>query len=350
MLLNQYLQADNSSYISNLYTIDCRLGTNPHGHPKLDSFLSNELLQDINGYYDFSWIAKLSVQTAKYVNCGPECIFFGNGSMPILSSIFTKLLSSESKLMMGIGAQFIDAVSEWRLAGGIYSCVHSCEDLIEGILRDKPSVVYIDNPNNPLGKVYKKAEMLEIAKACKTVSALFLIDEAYGDYISLEESMIEATKIMDHIIVVRSFSKGLGMAGIRLGYAVVSKSMCDSMARITIPFTPSIMSIKVACSALLTAREFMEDSINKTKKTKVKMMGELKKHGIEVLDSDERTPIFMVHMKGVDAMSWFEERGILVESGHHFKGTCDYMNNEYARVRIVGNKYDLEHLLYRLRA
>ena len=162
--------------------------------------------------------------------------------------------------------------------------------------------------------------------------------------------MVDCTQTMDNVIVVRSFSKGLGMAGIRLGYAITPKSMCKYMTRIILPFTPSIASVMIACSALSNANEFISKSVKKTKETKARMITELKKYGVQVLDTDCRTPIFMAYIEGMDITSWFEDRGILVESCHHFKETCEYMSKEYARVRIVGNDHDLEHFIYRLQA
>mgnify|MGYP001181791494 CR=1 FL=1 len=350
MKLNKSLKNSHASYISNLYTIDCRLGTNPYGHPELNSDISADILQNLNEYYDFSWIAKLSIQTAKYINCDPECVFFGNGSMPILSTLFNKLLDSQSKRMIGIGPQFVDAISEWKLSGGEYLAVHDSDELISSIINTKPDVVYIDNPNNPSGKVYPKQELQAIKLACRETATLLIVDEAYGDYLNMSESMIGDTQTSDNIIVVRSFSKGLGMAGIRLGYAVVPKSLCGYLTRITIPFTPSIPSIKIACSALESAKQFMSQSIAQTQATKSRMIAAFKECGIVALNSDKRTPIFMVYMEGKNAAAWFEDKGILVESCHHFKETCKSMSREYARVRIVGNNYDLEHLLYRLKA
>ena len=127
--------------------------------------------------------------------------------MPILSTLFNKLLDSQSKRMIGIGPQFVDAISEWKLSGGEYLAVHDSDELISSIINTKPDVVYIDNPNNPSGKVYPKQELQSIELACRETATLMIVDEAYGDYLNMSESMIGDTQTSDNIIVIRSFQK-----------------------------------------------------------------------------------------------------------------------------------------------
>ncbi|MEZ9409540.1 aminotransferase class I/II-fold pyridoxal phosphate-dependent enzyme [Vibrio lentus] len=352
MNINQRIRGDHASYISNLYTIDCRLGTNPKGRPPLSYAIKETLLDDLSDYYSFDYIAKLSVLTANYIGTDPDRVFFSNGSMPMLSTIFSKLLG-DNMTMLGLGPQFVDAVSEFIKLGGSYSSIKYSPSVIptlcEKIRTTAPSVVYIDNPNNPTGRAYSHEELEPVVEVCLDSGSILLIDEAYGDYLAKDESMVQFANEFNNVVVTRSFSKGLGLASCRLGYAVVSHNLRDYFSKIIIPFTPSLTSIKIACDVLPNIDSFLDGCKKDCREIKKTMIDELKLCGIEVAPTHEDTPIFLAYKQGENLASWFDDRGILVESAHHFELTDNTLTKEYCRVRIVGNTHDLEHLLYRLK-
>ncbi len=110
------------SYVDTLYTIDCGLGSNPLGAPEsVADFWASYDGTKMDKYYDFSQIVDLSVKVGEYTGMPPERIFFSNGSISMLSNIFFKLFSERPKLMVGVGPQFVQAVSEWQLSGGTQS-------------------------------------------------------------------------------------------------------------------------------------------------------------------------------------------------------------------------------------
>jgi histidinol-phosphate aminotransferase len=79
-------------------------------------------------------------------------------------------------------------------------------------------VVYIINPNNPTGILHTKEDLSDLARSHP--AKLFVVDEAYMEFASSDESLIPLVKTHRNIIVTRTFSKAYGLAGIRLGFAV----------------------------------------------------------------------------------------------------------------------------------
>lgn len=79
-------------------------------------------------------------------------------------------------------------------------------------------VVYLINPNNPTGRLVEKEHLLGLARAYP--ATLFVIDEAYMEFASTDESLIPFVESQKNLIVTRTFSKAYGLAGIRLGFAV----------------------------------------------------------------------------------------------------------------------------------
>jgi histidinol-phosphate aminotransferase len=86
-------------------------------------------------------------------------------------------------------------------------------------------VVYVINPNNPIGNLLSKDYLLRLSQ--KFPGTLFIIDEAYMEFASTDESCISLVSEQRNIIVTRTFSKAYGLAGIRLGFAVSHKDNID---------------------------------------------------------------------------------------------------------------------------
>jgi histidinol-phosphate aminotransferase len=91
------------------------------------------------------------------------------------------------------------------------------------IQRERPSQVWLCNPNNPTGIYLDQHQILSIAEACRRVGAILVIDEAYWRFIIPYEAhtAVELVGTME-MIVLRSLTKDFALAGLRLGYAVAT--------------------------------------------------------------------------------------------------------------------------------
>ena len=96
-------------------------------------------------------------------------------------------------------------------------------------LKQLSSFVYIDNPNNPTGQFLSNAELERIISKCEEMKVYAIIDEAYADFIPREESAVMLGPKYSHMISVRTFSKGFGLAGARAGYIITNKELLLSV-------------------------------------------------------------------------------------------------------------------------
>ena len=83
--------------------------------------------------------------------------------------------------------------------------------------------VYLANPNNPSGENIKTETLLKILNICIEKKILFVLDEVYIDYSSQRSFLNEIKNKINHILILRSFSKSIGLAGLRVGYVIGSK-------------------------------------------------------------------------------------------------------------------------------
>ncbi len=125
---------------------------------------------------------------------------------------------------------------------------------------DGERIVYLTSPHNPTGGEVSRDAVESIA-AGTDEETLVVVDEAYGEY-SETPSAVPLVEGRDDVAVIRTFSKAYGLAGLRLGYAVVPAVWADAYARVNTPFAAS----EIACRAGLAALED-EEHVERTVET-----------------------------------------------------------------------------------
>ena len=125
---------------------------------------------------------------------------------------------------------------------------------------DGERIVYLTTPHNPTGSEISRADIEAIADGTDE-ETLVVVDEAYGEF-SESGSVVPLVAERDDVAVLRTFSKAYGLAGLRLGYAVVPSEWADAYARVNTPFAAS----EIACRAGLAALDD-ETHVEKTVET-----------------------------------------------------------------------------------
>lgn len=128
------------------------------------------------------------------------------------------------------------------------------EQRAEKILADYDGerIVYLTSPHNPTGSEIALSEVEELAERTGE-DTLIVVDEAYGEF-SDRPSAVSLVEARDDVAVLRTFSKVYGLAGLRLGYALVPESWAEAYTRVNTPFAAS----EIACRAGLAALDDTE--------------------------------------------------------------------------------------------
>lgn len=140
-----------------------------------------------------------------------------------------------------VGPTYGEHVNSWTNAG---HQVVSCETLDR--IGDADVVVVV-NPNNPDGRRHEPLRLLEIAEALSKRGGLLVVDEAFGD-VAPELSL--ASSVGPGLVVLRSFGKFFGLAGIRLGFVIAAKPMARQLRQILGPWSVSGPALVVGRIAL----------------------------------------------------------------------------------------------------
>ncbi|NHN63419.1 histidinol-phosphate transaminase [Haloarcula sp. JP-Z28] len=113
---------------------------------------------------------------------------------------------------------------------------------------DGERIVYLTSPHNPTGAEFTTDAVRTIAEETDE-QTLVLVDEAYGEFTE-KPSKRPLLSDRDDVALLRTFSKAYGLAGVRLGYAVVPEDWADAYARINTPFSASELACRAGLAAL----------------------------------------------------------------------------------------------------
>jgi histidinol-phosphate aminotransferase len=182
-------------------------------------------------------------------------------------------------------------------------------------------LVYLCNPNNPTGTVLPGPQLREL---CLTLAArtLVVVDEAYMDFVEpgTTESMVDLARGDADVIVLRTFSKLHGLAGLRVGYAI---GRPDTIARLrelelTSPNLPGI----VAATASLGDREFIARSRDSIMADRRRVTAVCRELGMACSDSHGN---FVFVRTGMPATAFRDRmRGLGIEVGRPFPPLTDW--------------------------
>ncbi|CAD6242728.1 unnamed protein product [Miscanthus lutarioriparius] len=117
--------------------------------------------------------------------------------------------------------------------------------IVEVVEQENPKCIFLTSPNNPDGSVINDDDLLRILD----LPILVVLDEAYIEFSSLKSKMAWVKKY-DNLIVLRTFSKRAGLAGLRVGYGAFPLSIIEYLWRAKQPYNVSVAAEVSACAAL----------------------------------------------------------------------------------------------------
>jgi histidinol-phosphate/aromatic aminotransferase/cobyric acid decarboxylase-like protein len=198
-------------------------------------------------------------------------------------------------------------------------------------------LVFLCNPNNPTGRLLNKKSILNLVKRTQ---AFVIVDEANIEFGG--SSVIREIKRLKNLIVLRTFSKGFGLAGLRIGFCGANPDIIKVLKTMNQPFPVSSLALKAAAIAL-EDEEFI-------KKTRVFMATErdfltrdLRKSGFEVIDSQANNLLVKVtpnFRSSNDFVNRLSKKGVSVVNGTSFKG----LGQEFVRISPRSRKINLRFL------
>lgn len=284
-----------------------------------------------------------------YNDINKNNIAFGAGTMGILRNI-SEFLIQEGTKVLGIAPQFPRFISEVELKKGIYEYYNLekknnykfiATDFMKKI-NNSYSLISIENPNNPTGQIIDVSDIEKIVKKAKQYNIMVIVDEAYGDYMQLNNSAIKLVGKYDNIMVLRSASKFYGLPNHRVGYMFADRELIKIYNEISIPFPFSDLSASIFIK-ILKNYDKLEYTKLKTVEINQAIYKTLKKENY--ISTNVETPIFTLKTDKYDNLTnKLMEEGIIAENCSYFIN----LDNTYARIRITKDYEKLIKILSKI--
>ena len=185
-------------------------------------------------------------------------IAVGNGEDEILD-LLMKILVKENSLVITVEPTFTTYTYFAKLYGVRKATVLlkpnfelDVDKVLEQADRGK-ALLLICSPNNPTGNQFARED---VEKILQEFRGIVVIDEAYVDF--AKYSIIDWVRNFDNLIVLRTFSKAFGLAGIRFGCLISNKTIVECVKRVTAPFNMNVVTQRMIVLALQNWKYFKE--------------------------------------------------------------------------------------------
>ncbi|HXT05709.1 MAG TPA: histidinol-phosphate transaminase [Roseiarcus sp.] len=185
----------------------------------------------------------------------PARLLCGNGSDELIGLIAQVLLTSGDE---GLYSQFgfVSYPIAIRAAGGTPVIAPERDwtadvDALLAHVSERTRVVFFANPNNPTGSLLPRGELARL-HAGLPADTLLVLDSAYAEYVAEDsyEPGVELVDAHENVVMLRTFSKAYGLAGLRIGWAYGPPYLIDAMNRIRGPFNVNVAAQAAGVAAL----------------------------------------------------------------------------------------------------
>lgn len=302
-----------------------------------------EAVSDINRYPDGSGFY-LKKKLASKLKLKPQNIVLGNGSDELID-IITKAFLEEDEEAIISEPSFLEyeiivrtraarikmlpmmapAPSKNRALSGCFR--YNIEHILNSITR-KTKLIFLGNPDNPTGAYLTKNELKLFLEGCpKGVIAVF--DEAYRELVGRPDYSNPKSYLNRHnMVILRTFSKAYGLAGLRIGYAITNKGLAGWMERVRQPFNVNMLA-QVAAEAALDDTAHLSKTKGLIRKGRGFLVNNLRSLGFDIIEGPAN--FILISYRGIKGTVLFRK---LLPYGVIIRDMKPYGLTAWARVNV----------------
>lgn len=321
---------DYSYMESRAFPTDLSLGINPLGAPfDVRRFFAKQKID----YSKYSSVTAVSLRKkiAYFHSLSSDQILVGAGASELLHVAFLTFLNPGDDvlipttsfpafemlaILVRASCVFIDLTPDFNI------------DYLqlERAISSQTKLVVLCNPNNPTGLGLNIAKT--VALVAKFPEVIFLIDEANIDFGG--ESLISHVQKLPNLVVARSFSKGFGLAGLRVGYLAAHTDLIYAMQRRQTPFMTNVVG-QVVAERALDFPKFLAKSRQFSQEQRRWLAEEINKIGLITIESDSNYLLVDVQSSGMTStqlIAKLNKAGANAIDGKDFRG----LGTDYIRI------------------
>ena len=285
------------------------LGPSPKAIEAINRMLKSlHLYPDDTSYY-------LKNKLSEHLNIPVDYIITGNGSCELIHLVAKACINPGEKVVLSKPTFIMGKIESQIFEADLVEIPvkdngHDIGAIIDA-LDNKTKLLYIDNPNNPLGSMLTAEELDRVVKSLPE-NTLLIVDEAYREYITREDfpETIDYVRKGLNVVVLRTFSKIYGLAGLRIGYGIAGPEIINILHRVRLPFNVNSIAQKAAIAAL-DDTEHIERSRKLVEEGKKFLYKEFEKMGIYYIPSEANFVTIKLEMDAKEINSKLMKKGII---------------------------------------
>lgn len=262
---------------------------NPLGPSPLALAALRKGIKEVHLYPDDGCVL-LGRRLAEHLGVAEDQLIFGNGSVDIIDFIIKTFVAPGDHVVLAEGAfimyRIAARVADARVTAVPLKAQAHDLDAMAAAIDGSTRVCFIANPNNPTGTMVTtdqvRAFMAKVPRSCVVV-----FDEAYCEYIDRPDfpDTIRLMRDWPNAIVLRTFSKIYGLAGLRVGYGVACPELIAAVRKVRLPFNVGLLS-QLACRAAIGDRRHVARSRRVNAAGKAYLYKQFKAMGLPYVPSE----------------------------------------------------------------
>lgn len=243
-------------------------------------------MSDAQLYPDPDWSALREV-LADLHDIASEDILCGNGSMELIASLTQAFANSQNAVLAPVHAypffRTAAQLAQARFDTAAEENGHVSVDALLDAVQPDTRLVFVANPGNPTGTRISRDDLRRLREGLRQ-DILLVIDEAYGEFADhLEAPMFDLAAHGD-TVVLRTFSKAYGLAGMRVGWGVFPSQIAKQVRKVMNPNNISVADQAAACAAV-PDQAYMRATCLLTAQLRDRFIGQLRAAGFDVAES-----------------------------------------------------------------
>ncbi|MDD3804590.1 MAG: histidinol-phosphate transaminase [bacterium] len=223
----------------------------------LSSIGSLNLYPDDTNYY-------LKKKISEKIGVEEKHVIVGNGSVELINNIVFSFTRKHDNLLRCDPSFIMFSISGLMNGCNVISVptnnfTFDVDEMIRKSEEADARIVYFDNPNNPMGSMVNQEKVEYLMKRINK-ERIVILDEAYNEYMSKNDRIDSGKLLRKHknIVILRTFSKIYGLAGLRIGYGIANDEIMEVLNKVRLPFNVNLLAQKAALAAIDDSKHLSE--------------------------------------------------------------------------------------------
>ncbi len=243
--------------------------------------------EDLSSYMD---LEPTYARLAEILNVSRESLLITHGSDLAIKTVIESTIAHEDEVVLTVpGFAMYDVYT--RLQGGIIRSVPVRDTWAADVgaiisqLSQRTKLVVVENPNGFLGTSIIGTELATLAQSAADVNSLLVIDEAYAGMSDMTADSVLLNKSYQNVVIIKTFSKLQGLAGLRFGYLYGRPEVIDALSAVRPMHEISSLTSRAAIW-VMNHPEMQEDYVAELRISKKYLINEAYKLGFTVRNTD----------------------------------------------------------------